>query len=210
MEKAEGTQYRDELLSKIVLICSQNTYQFVTSFEWYVTVLIELGQQEFGQKQGKVLSQQLVDVCVRVHGIRQFAVAELTQLISQHALNACAGSTMHEVLYAAAWICGEFCSEMEPQEIEHTIENMLMYNNLPSHIHAVFIQNIFKMAVQVLRKHAKKGCWTKIQDLCGILIDAMTEYVKSAELEVQERASTSLLIIQIVEEQILECKYFYF
>ena len=34
MSKAEGTYYRDELLSKIIEICSQNDYQHVTSFEW--------------------------------------------------------------------------------------------------------------------------------------------------------------------------------
>lgn len=35
MDKAEGTLYRDELLSKIIDICSQNNYQFITNFEWY-------------------------------------------------------------------------------------------------------------------------------------------------------------------------------
>lgn len=55
MDKAEGTVYRDELLSKIILICSQNNYQFITSFEWYITVLVELAQTEFGSKQGKIL-----------------------------------------------------------------------------------------------------------------------------------------------------------
>ena len=34
MEKTEGTAYRDELLAKIVEICSQSNYQFVTNFEW--------------------------------------------------------------------------------------------------------------------------------------------------------------------------------
>ena len=34
MDKAEGTNYRDELLAKIVEICSQSNYQFVTNFEW--------------------------------------------------------------------------------------------------------------------------------------------------------------------------------
>jgi len=34
MEKAEGTTYRDELLSKIIKICSQNNYQHITNFEW--------------------------------------------------------------------------------------------------------------------------------------------------------------------------------
>ena len=36
MEKAEGTGYRDELLNKIILICSQSNYQYVTNFEWWV------------------------------------------------------------------------------------------------------------------------------------------------------------------------------
>lgn len=36
MDKAEGTTYRDELLSKIVDICSQNNYQYITNFEWSV------------------------------------------------------------------------------------------------------------------------------------------------------------------------------
>ena len=52
MDKAEGTAYRDELLSKIILICSQNNYQFIMNFEWYMTVLVELAQMEFGSKQG--------------------------------------------------------------------------------------------------------------------------------------------------------------
>lgn len=34
MDKAEGTYYRDELLAKIVEICGQSNYQYVTNFEW--------------------------------------------------------------------------------------------------------------------------------------------------------------------------------
>lgn len=37
MDKAEGTTYRDELLSKIIQICSQNNYQYITNFEWCVS-----------------------------------------------------------------------------------------------------------------------------------------------------------------------------
>lgn len=36
MDKAEGSHYRDELLSKIVEICSQGDYQHITNFEWFV------------------------------------------------------------------------------------------------------------------------------------------------------------------------------
>jgi len=34
MDKAEGTTYRDELMEKIIQICSQNDYQYITNFEW--------------------------------------------------------------------------------------------------------------------------------------------------------------------------------
>lgn len=40
MDRAEGTQYRDELLLKIIEICSQDNYHFITNFEWYVLFLI--------------------------------------------------------------------------------------------------------------------------------------------------------------------------
>jgi len=28
--------YRDEVLNKVINMCSQNSYQYVTNFEWYV------------------------------------------------------------------------------------------------------------------------------------------------------------------------------
>lgn len=52
MERAEGSAYRDELLYKVIEICSQGSYQYVTNFEWYLTVLVELIQLESGSKHG--------------------------------------------------------------------------------------------------------------------------------------------------------------
>ena len=34
MDDSESANYRDEVLSKIILICSQNNYQYITNFEW--------------------------------------------------------------------------------------------------------------------------------------------------------------------------------
>lgn len=53
MERAEGTLYRDELLSRMVEICAQNNYQHVSDFEWYVTVLAELTEMETSAKHGE-------------------------------------------------------------------------------------------------------------------------------------------------------------
>lgn len=52
MERAEGTLYRDELLTRMIEICAQNNYQHVVDFEWYVTVLAELTEMETSAKHG--------------------------------------------------------------------------------------------------------------------------------------------------------------
>ncbi|XP_044260701.1 AP-3 complex subunit delta [Tribolium madens] len=199
MDKAEGTIYRDELLSKIILICSQNNYQFVTNFEWYVTVLVELAQMEFGSKQGHVIGAQLMDVCIRVQAIRPFAVSEMAQLLDVYSSTS-QFTIMQEVLYAAAWLCGEFASELK--QPEKTLRAMLKYKSLPQHIEAVFIHNIIKLFAHVMRGYEEEGQYGEILGLCDDICLKLGESLKSGELEVQERSSTSLIIVQIVKEEI--------
>lgn len=129
MDKAEGTIYRDELLVKIIDICSQDNYHFITSFEWsdllfyfikkllsrlsfvfrYVSVLVELARVE-GMKHGPLLAHQMLDVAVRVQAIRPFAVSQMALLLNNAHMfmQPSGGSNMANVLYAAAWICGEY------------------------------------------------------------------------------------------------------
>ncbi|CAH2004605.1 unnamed protein product [Acanthoscelides obtectus] len=199
MDKAEGTVYRDELLSKIILICSQNNYQFITNFEWYITVLVELAQMEFGSKQGHVIGAQLMDVCIRVQAIRPFAVAEMAQLLDVYTSTS-QFTIMQEVLYAAAWLCGEFVIELKNPE--QTLHALLRYKSLPQHIESVFIQNILKVFAYVIDICYENDQQDEICDLCDMVVDKMNDSIKSGELEVQERASNTLIIVQIVKEEI--------
>lgn len=48
-----------------------------------------------------------MDVCIRVQAIRAFAVAEMAQLLDVYTSTS-QFSIMQEVLYAAAWLTGEF------------------------------------------------------------------------------------------------------
>ncbi|VEN63802.1 unnamed protein product [Callosobruchus maculatus] len=199
MDKAEGTVYRDELLSKIILICSQNNYQFITNFEWYITVLVELAQMEFGSKQGHVIGAQLMDVCIRVPAIRQFAVTEMAQLLDVYTSTS-QFTIMQEVLYAAAWLCGEFIADLKNPE--QTLQSMLKYKALPQHIESVFIQNILKVLAHVLEIYEAKEQYDEMCALCDQVIDKMNDSIKSGELEVQERASNTLIIMKILQEEI--------
>ena len=78
---------RDELLSKIIQICSQNDYQYISNFEWYVSVLVELSQLEGGGgRHGAILAQQMMDVAIRVAAIRPFATQQMALLVENSAV----------------------------------------------------------------------------------------------------------------------------
>lgn len=81
-----------------------STFQFR-----YVSVLVELARVE-GMKHGPLLAHQMLDVAVRVKAIRPFAVSQMTLLLnnSHMFMQPSGGSNMANVLYAAAWICGEY------------------------------------------------------------------------------------------------------
>lgn len=56
---------------------------------------------------GHMIASQLMDVSIRVQAIRPFAVKEMAQLLDVYACTV-QFTIMQEVLYAAAWLCGEF------------------------------------------------------------------------------------------------------
>ena len=78
LHDAEGG-YQEDLVSKIIEICSQNNYAYITNFEWYITVLVELTHVN-GTTHGIRIRDQLLDVCIRVQIIRDFGVKNMVNL----------------------------------------------------------------------------------------------------------------------------------
>ncbi|XP_024214553.1 AP-3 complex subunit delta-1 [Halyomorpha halys] len=197
MDKAEGTTYRDELLSKIIDICSQNNYQYITNFEWYVSVLVELTRME-GTQHGKLVAAQMVDVAVRVQAVRAFTVTQMALLLENSHLLAQPPAKMADVLYAAAWICGEFASELP--NTKSTLEALLngRINCLPPHIQAIYVHNILKVFSKILEV---SGTEEAIK-ICRLVMEKLPLFVGSGDLEVQERACSALELVKLVEERL--------
>ncbi|XP_051893647.1 AP-3 complex subunit delta-1 isoform X2 [Pristis pectinata] len=201
VDKAEGTTYRDELLTKIIDICSQSNYQYITNFEWYISILVELTRLE-GTRHGHLIAAQMLDVAIRVKAIRAFAVSQMAMLLDNaHLL---AGNMQRngicEVLYAAAWICGEFSEHL--QEPNQTLEAMLKskVTTLPGHIQAVYVQNAAKLYASVLQQHEQAGDKEAAEEITQVLIDKLPQFVQNADLEVQERASCILQLIKYIQK----------
>uniref|UniRef100_A0A069DXV2 AP-3 complex subunit delta n=1 Tax=Panstrongylus megistus TaxID=65343 RepID=A0A069DXV2_9HEMI len=197
MDKAEGTTYRDELLSKIIDICSQNNYQYITNFEWYVSVLVELTRME-GTQHGRQLASQMVDVAVRVPAIRRFAVAQMSVLLENSHLLAQPPAKMADVLYACAWVCAEYASELP--NAKATLESLLngRITGLPSHIQAIYVHNILKVFSKILET-------SEVQQsvkICDTVIERLPVFVSSGDLEVQERACSALELVKLVKNSL--------
>lgn len=198
IDKADSQTYCDELLSKIVEICSMNDYHYVTNFEWYIDVLVQLTRVE-GTRHGKLIASQMMDVTIRVKAIRPYAVQCLSLLLTSSELMSgqMEKNRVCEVLFAAAWISGEF-SEQLP-DINVTLEAMLQpkATSLPGHIQAVYVQNIAKLYAKLLanQEEDEDGDTKSVSEM---LVEKLPIFVQSADLEVQERASCILQLIKYV------------
>lgn len=164
MERSNGVGYRDEIISKLVLICSQNSYHFVTSFEWYVSVLVELSRVE-GSRHGTLVADQMIDVAVRVPTVRRFTVSQMALLL-QNACVLMAGAranSMLEVLYAAAWICGEFGQHLT--DVVPVIDSLLALHNapLPASTLATCVHNAFKLYTRLCSAAAAVGSASTVE-----------------------------------------------
>ncbi|KAH8288205.1 hypothetical protein KR054_009900 [Drosophila jambulina] len=199
MERAEGSAYRDELLYKVIEICGQSSYLYVTNFEWYLTVLVELIQLEAGSRHGRLIAEQLLDVAIRVPVVRQFAVNEMTNLLDTFAVSAQSNS-MYEVLYAAAWIVGEFAGELE--DAEKTLNILLRPRQLPGHIQGVYVQNVIKLFARLATTCLELQDLPGLLKLCEHVLDKLQHFNGSSDIEVQERANSACMLIEMLRTQL--------
>lgn len=69
-------QYRADIIHRIIFICSQNSYHNVTNFEWYISILVGLTYVP-DVSVGDLLTDQIMDVGVRVKSARAFSVKQM-------------------------------------------------------------------------------------------------------------------------------------
>ena len=66
-------EYRVKVAKKILEISQKDMYDHVEDFEWLLSVLPELSRVQ-GLDLGNLLSDMLMDICVRIPGLRSYAV----------------------------------------------------------------------------------------------------------------------------------------
>jgi len=229
LETAEG-HYRDELISKIIFMCSRDKYGYLADFSWYVGVLAKLAYIK-GTQHSATIAGQILDVSVRVEDVRPFAVQTFLPMLADETLfqNARAevsgtvttipaategeeesaaaavvaeGSAVAsfssgragagQVLYAAAWVVGEYCSIIPAQMHSKVIDALLQQSValLPPAVQAVYVQCAFKILAAAAATAAKgnDGAKDAFLRMAASVLDRLHAFAQSADVEVQERA----------------------
>ncbi|XP_075982837.1 adaptor-related protein complex 3, delta 1 subunit-like garnet [Anticarsia gemmatalis] len=202
MERAEGTLYRDELLTRIIEICSQNNYQHVVDFEWYVTVLAELTEMETSAKHGRVVAAQITEVGARVAEVRAFAARECGALVARNA-RAPPGPASREVLYAAAYVLAEYCRE---ETVMHeSISPLLVCAGIGgAHMRAraVCVHAALKLTANLLLKYELDGDRQAAIDVIHLSLGGLRPLLLSEDMEVQERAHNAVALLTLLLRRI--------
>ena len=214
MEKLEFAEleYADKLVEKIIAICSQNTYGLITDFEWYINVLMELTHVK-NTSHGDLISSQLLDISIRVKAIRAVSVTNMVSLLRDPRLltDSHVSNSLQEVLYAAAYIVGEFAELVDDhfQVVEYLLQPRVA--QLRPHIQSIFILNSLKLfsfvagqvdgAPEDPADEEEEFDQEYLQDMIDLMKDCLPLLTKSVHTEVQERACFTLELVNSMEQQ---------
>ena len=155
LQASDLGHYRSHVLNRMIDICSNNNYEYIVDFEWYISTLIQLTHlQSIDRTNTSKINQQLLDVVVRVPDVRRFAVQQMTSLLLSHRLSDAASNTMCEVLYSAGFVVGEY-SQYVTQRSE-LVELMMQPSNmsLPAVVQQIYMQAAFKLMVAAMQGNA--------------------------------------------------------
>eukprot|EP00629_Pelagomonadales_sp_RCC1024_P017098 CAMPEP_0119271636 /NCGR_PEP_ID=MMETSP1329-20130426/8147_1 /TAXON_ID=114041 /ORGANISM="Genus nov. species nov., Strain RCC1024" /LENGTH=615 /DNA_ID=CAMNT_0007271687 /DNA_START=221 /DNA_END=2065 /DNA_ORIENTATION=- len=200
---AEGP-YRDELVKRIVDMCSKDKYSYLSDFAWYLQVLVKLAHLR-GTKHGSLLAEQLIDVSMRVKPVRCFAARDMVRLLLDDSLMV--GQTLEkiaDVLSAAAYIAGEYVpamlEEVDDDEDEEDgpafpeerprlrVVELLTHprvTRLPARVQAIYLQNTLKVLAHV----AAAGEDGELEEVLALVGRRLEAFLQSVHVEVQERAT---------------------
>ncbi|CAG8666709.1 14615_t:CDS:10 [Cetraspora pellucida] len=160
-----------------------------------------------GVNVGDLLTTQIMDVGVRVKSVRQYCVKAMQRLLSDSSLleNSKFSESNSEVLYAAAWITGEYCSYLETPT--DTIGFLVQpgVTKLPYNVQAVYIQSILKIYAQWANNLTYNWDEDSKQELLRfteMIKDKISMFCSSTDLEVQERAYNAREIFSIIHQHL--------
>ncbi|KAK6952270.1 hypothetical protein Daesc_006805 [Daldinia eschscholtzii] len=214
--------YKIDVINRILNMCSQSNYGHLTDFEWYIDILTQLVRtaplprpsddmdtlSASGRSSGGDISErignELRNITVKVQALRPACVHAAEAIISQLNSEARIGQpVVSGTLKPAAWILGEFCSELSnPEDVLGLLLQVTQKTSPPESL-AACLQAAMKIFSLVAGDQLTP--WTperksKISLLMARIIHSFEALVQHPNLEVQERAVEFIELLKLTAE----------
>jgi len=215
-------EYRFEIISRILEMCSVDSYSNVTDFEWYIDTLVKLvrqlpskmfdsatGPKDKTSALSSRLGSQLLDIAVRVKELRSEAVRAAESFVllsSRNTLFASHGNGQDEVLKSTGWICGEYATHLSsPYEVINSLVHEST-TNLASSTITILIQAVPKVFARIA-KDANHEWNASRKGTLSLMLGRITTFLETLSshpnLEVQERSVEFLELLRLGSEALI-------
>ncbi|KAK0549043.1 AP-3 complex subunit delta [Tilletia horrida] len=218
--------YRLELAKRILDLGSTQTYANVIDFDWYIGVLINLAllpSARFAQARtdgrlGRRVARQIIDITARVRSVRSVVATKMVQMLAQGTLISSDGANGTEVLRAAAWVVGEYCTELRDPRVTSAllirapIEDEGLSPLVPSGSLTACVHNAVKVFAhwagdlsdswEPKDAGSRKQAVETVKSSSAEMVASLQIYAAHWDCEVQERASELLQIFRFLQAEI--------
>jgi len=217
--------YRNDVIIKILEMCSSSNYSNLMDFEWYIDILIQLVRvapvpnSTYGatlinsdtSRQGlesldvaEKVGNELRNVAVKVKALRPNATrAAESILIAIYNGTLSQPGVGKGALRPVAWIVGEFSSFLKSPENALTALLYIMKNSTSSEALSVYLQaapKIFAFLAGNERSLWTSESKTMISLLMARMIHSLEPLIMHPDLEVQERSVEFIELLRLAAE----------
>lgn len=198
------TGFRRDLVLRLLQMCNNNLYKHIENFDWYVAVLIDLVSLAKVDVANELRSE-IMNVCVRVKSVREFAVPALSRLVYDHDIMLDSNNLERNaaVLGAAVWVVGEYSNHVE--NIKQVMNNILAspMEKLSPVTQCSYLQALPKLYTRwigELSGHFDHEIRTEIQMQTSKIAKFLDKFAISSDIEVQQRAVELSQLVAIAEQ----------
>ncbi|KAM3078606.1 AP-3 complex subunit delta [Clarireedia jacksonii] len=211
--------YKVDVITRILEMCSSNNYANLVDFDWYISVLVQLirnapvtNQTSFDQDPDNTtrssisekIGDELRNVAVKVKAVRSQAAAAaeliLVQLYNDSASQMSAGNGS---LRPISWIVGEYATDIESPE--NTLTALLQITQAATTADGLIIYLQALTKVFALMASDDETPWTAERKtmmtlLMARIINTLEPLAMHPDLEVQERAVEFSELLKLAAE----------
>ncbi|OHT15920.1 AP-3 complex subunit delta [Tritrichomonas foetus] len=137
---AYTVDFRNQIISKLITVCSQNDYEYISDFDWYIDILTEL-IQDGGFTCFQIIADQLLDLALRVPSTRERLVPEMIPAFNKNYMY----KDSLPLLLAVSHIIGNYSND--PKSFDSLLSPCILQCN--ERVQQSFIISSFNLNIKV-------------------------------------------------------------